>query len=199
MNTPPEKEPENQESTVSIRSAHRWDTAFEGDVSDVKLDGRSLMQDLDLSDKVKSVSEQVAHAHGSVDRTFQSVEKVDSKMTEVDRLFREEHRKTRAIVRKLTISLYCMASALAVIASTVVYFSFNLTAEKKSTLLKAQIADLKSDTEVLRAQVYKLHLVRLASHPFEGEIVAPADDQIDATHKTGGGGGIRLISPLAPA
>lgn len=32
-----------------------------------------------------------------------------------------------------------------------------------------QLSELKKDTDILRKQVFKLHLVRLASHPFRGE------------------------------
>ena len=83
MNTPPEKE-SKQESTVSIRSAHRWDTAFEGEVTDVHIDGTSLKMTTQLHEQIAENGARIAENGGKIDQNW--------------KYYRDQHRKTRRLL-----------------------------------------------------------------------------------------------------
>jgi len=96
MNTPPEKEPEQQESTVSIRSAHRWDTAFEGEVTDVSVDGTSLKMATDLHGRITENGERIAENGDKIDQNW--------------KYYRDQHRKTRRLLHfAIGLGLACFA------------------------------------------------------------------------------------------
>jgi len=96
MNTPPEKEPEQQESTVSIRSAHRWDTAFEGEVTDVSVDGTSLKMATDLHGRIAENGDKIAENGDKIDKNWQ--------------YYRDQHRKTRRLLfLAIALGLACFA------------------------------------------------------------------------------------------
>ena len=143
MNTPLEKEPEQKESTVSIRSAHRWDTAFEGEVTDVHIDGTSMKM--------------TTHLHGKLVENGEKIVENGEKIDQNWKYYRDQHRKTRRLLHgAVAIGLACFG--------ILIFWVF------------------------------------WVSNSIKTEEVRKALDQIDAIHKKGGGGGgIRLISPLAPA
>ena len=98
MNTP-EREPEQQESTVSIRSSHRWDTAFEGEVTDVSIDGTSLKMATHLHGRITENGERIAENGDKIDQNW--------------KYYRDQHRKTRRLLYlAITLGLSCFAIIL---------------------------------------------------------------------------------------
>ena len=106
MNTPPEREPEQQESTVSIRSSHRWDTAFEGEVTDVSIDGTSLKMATHLHGKIAENGDKIAE---NGDKIAENGDKIDQNW----KYYRDQHRKTRRLLYlAITLGLTCFTALL---------------------------------------------------------------------------------------
>ena len=122
MNTPPEKEPEQQESTVSIRSAHRWDTAFEGEVTDVHVDGTSLKMATDLHGRIAENGERIAENGDKIDQNW--------------KYYRDQHRKTR---RLLYLAITLGVSCFAVILGFWIYWATSVTSDEETRKALDQI------------------------------------------------------------
>ena len=95
MNTPKTE----SESKVVIQSSSRWDTAFEGEVTDISIDGTSLKM--------------THHLHGKIAENGQKIAENGLLNEQNWKNYRDQHRKTRRLLNcGIALGLTCFTALL---------------------------------------------------------------------------------------
>jgi len=154
-------------------------TVFDGNISSIRLNGEELKTSHDIHGKISDFG---------------------FRLTEADKFFREQHRKTRADIaerdkawwewsivhaRRSIRTAVVATSVACVLFGALTWWCMNLMTErivesktaiiseqqKQLVDLHAELGAMQEDLQKTSARVKKLHLVRMKEHPMKGELL----------------------------